>query len=313
MIDATPLVPFAPFAIRPNEMLQGEANDEDVAHALERVANLLAAQGANPFRVNAFRRAAQKVRLEPRSMADILDEEGVEGLEGLPGIGKTIARAIRELLRTGRLRYLDRLEGQTSPEELFTTIPGIGPRLARRIHNELHLESLEDLEVAAHDGRLEMLPGLGSRRAFAVREVLDGILGRASRHRSAGGLDPVRPNVQLLLDIDNDYRAGADLGALPTLAPKRFNPNGEAWLPILHEDRDGWHLDALFSNSARAHHLRTTHDWVVIHYEHDEHDGHCTVVTETHGKDAGRRVIRGREPECRAHYEGLEAVGISAA
>ena len=88
---------------------------------------------------------------------------------------------------------------------------------------------------------------------------------------------------------------------LPRIAPKRFNPDGKAWLPVLHTDRADWHFTALYSNTARAHELGRTNDWVVLYYYDGDHrEGQCTVVTETHGPLAGARVVRGRESECRA-------------
>ena len=71
----------------------------------------------------------------------------------------------------------------------------------------------------------------------------------------------------------------------------------------MHSDEDGWSFTAMFSNTARAHELGRTRSWVVIYYEHDGHEGQCTVVTETRGPLSGRRVIRGREAECAGHYE----------
>jgi len=76
-----------------------------------------------------------------------------------------------------------------------------------------------------------------------------------------------------------------------------------AWLPVLHSVRDGWHFTALYSNTAQAHQLNRTRDWVVLYFYDDEHaEGQHTVVTETHGPLAGRRVVRGREAQCRTHY-----------
>ena len=74
-------------------------------------------------------------------------------------------------------------------------------------------------------------------------------------------------------------------------------------LPVLHTERGDWHFTVLFSNTARAPELGRTHDWVVIYYQSDrEHEGQRTVVTETHGTLTGKRVVRGRETECRDHY-----------
>jgi hypothetical protein len=114
---------------------------------------------------------------------------------------------------------------------------------------------------------------------------------------------PDRPTVGEILDVDAEYRERAESGKLRRIRPRRFNPRGEAWLPVLHARRGRWELTAMFSNTARAHRLGTTHDWVVIYHEQDGHEGQCTVVTEHSGTLSGRRVVRGREHECRRHYE----------
>ena len=280
----------------------------EVADALERVADLLEAQDENPFRVRAWRAGARSVRDSEREVAAILAEDGIEGLDRLPGIGRSLAGAIAELVHTGRLRLLDRLEGEIAPEDLFTTVPGIGEELAARIHRELHVDTLEDLELAAHDGRLEKLRGFGARRVRGVREALAGMLGRSTRRRarrirheeSHAAAAPEPPAVATLLAVDAEYRQRAEAGTLRLIAPRRFNPEGRAWLPVLHTERDGWSFTALFSNTARAHELGATRDWVILYFERDGHEDQCTIVTERHGPLAGRRVVRGREAECRA-------------
>jgi ribonuclease BN (tRNA processing enzyme) len=96
-----------------------------------------------------------------------------------------------------------------------------------------------------------------------------------------------------------DVRAGR----VQVIAPARFNPSHEAWLPVLHAERDGWQFTALYSNTAQAHQLKRTHDWVrIFHYDSENSEGQHTVVTETHGPLGGRRVVRGREMECRGLY-----------
>ena len=87
------------------------------------------------------------------------------------------------------------------------------------------------------------------------------------------------------------------------IAPKRFNPKGEAWLPLLHTVRGAWHFTALYSNTARAHQLRRITGWVIIYFHKDgEPEGQCTVVTETRGEATGRRVVRGHEADCLRYY-----------
>jgi len=105
-----------------------------------------------------------------------------------------------------------------------------------------------------------------------------------------------------LLAVDARYREQVAQGQLHRIAPRRFNPLQEAWLPVSHTEQGGWHFTALFSNSALAHQLGMTRDWVVLHYERDGREGQCTVVTERRGPLVGQRVVRGREAECRAHH-----------
>ena len=267
------------------------------AEIFRECAGILQHQAANPFRVNAYLRAANVLDALQDDVREILDREGTEGLVKLPGIGTGLAAAIDEIARTGRLSQLDRLRGTASPETLFQALPGVGRKLAEDIHETLHVDTLEALENAAHDGSLLEVPGIGERRAAAIRAGLAATLGRGYEHRRRHGRLPA---VQLLLEIDADYREQAAAGELPKIAPKRFNPEGKAWLPILHAERKGWHFTALFSNTARAHELGRTDDWVVIYFYDDDHqEGQCTVVTETHGPMEGERVVRGRETECR--------------
>jgi hypothetical protein len=285
------------------------------ADKLREAAALLEAQGANPFRVSAYRRAADTLRDLPTDIGPIIEREGAAGLEALPGIGRGIAGALVEMWRTGRWVQLERLRGSADPVQLFTLLPGLGHRMAERIHDDLHVDTLEALEVAAHDGRLEQVAGVGPRRAAAIRASLQAMLSRG-RPRRAAAAGPtvtdatrravtVQPSVAELLAVDRQYREQAARRELPTIAPKRFNPSGEAWLPVMHSTRDGRHYTALYSNTALAHQLDRTRDWVVIYYYDDDHvEGQHTIVTETHGPLAGRRVVRGREAECIAHYSG---------
>jgi DNA polymerase (family X) len=279
-------------------------SNREIADALDQTARLLEERDENPFRVRAFRNAARAVGQEPRSIPGLLRAGGRDALRELPGVGSGLAAAIEEFVLTGRLAQRDRLLEDLGSGAVLETVPGIGPALARRLHDELGLRSLEDLEVAAHDGRLERLEGFGPRRLKALKETLNAMLSRSARRREErhGGGRPSRPELSTLLAVDEAYRTRAAEGGLRKIAPRRFNPEGAAWLPVLNERRDGGSLTALFSNTAQAHRLGKTSDWVVIFFEQGERDGQCTVVTETRGPLAGRRVVRGREAECAALY-----------
>ena len=262
--------------------------NHQVADKLREAAGVLEQQGANPFRVGAYRRAAETVDGLDVDLGALLQRGGMDALVELPNVGRGIATAIAEILRTGRWVQLERLRGAMDPVKLFQTVPGIGPRLALRIHDELDIDTLEALELAAHDGRLAAISGVGPRRAAAFRATLESMLSRVRGRRVRERVDG--PDVKLLLDVDHEYREKAAAGSLPTIAPRRFNPSGEAWLSILHTERDGWHFTVLFSNTARAHELGRTSDWVVVYFYDDHHqEGQHTVVTETRGALIGRR------------------------
>ena len=283
-------------------MLNRPTNDA-IASALDTLADRLAERDANPHRVQAYRTAADTVRRTGRALADVFEAEGIAGLQALPGIGERLASRIAGFIETGRLELLERLRDGFTPA-FFRRVPGIGPELARRIHAELGIETLEALELAAHDGRLEGLDGFGGRRVQALRDQLRAMLDRQGRRRARRQRRPdVAPPVAMLLSVDREYRHRSAQGELRRIAPRRFNPSGEAWLPVLETHRQTWRFAALFSNTARAHELGRTDDWVVIHADTESLSRQYTVVTETRGDLRGKRVVRGREAECRAFYE----------
>jgi putative hydrolase len=271
-----------------------------IAGRLEEVARLLQDQGADPYRVAAYVRAAAAVRATPTPLDQIFRDRGLDGLRALPRVGESIARAIRELLIHGRFPMLDRLRGQINPVALLSSVPGIGGVLAERLHDELGLETLADLEAAAHDGRLDTIAGFGAKRLAGVRDSLAHRLGRVQL--PARGLG--RPSVAELLDVDREYREKAAADQLPRIAPRRFNPMHESWLPILHTRRGPRRYTALFSNTARAHRAGKTRDWVVLYSDNGAGETRHTVITATFGPLRGQRVVAGREDECVELFEG---------
>ena len=267
--------------------------------SLREAAALLAAQGANPFRVLAYRKAADTVGALVEPVRERFERGGREALAELPAIGAGIAGAIAEMLVTGRWSQLHRLRGGDDAAQTLRVVPGIGRALARRIYDTLGTETLESLEVAAHDGRLEGVPGVGPRRARSIAAVLGELLGRSRIASEAlRPHSPLAVPIELVLEVDREYRTRAAAGELTTIAPRRFNPQGRRWLPVLHTRRGGWHFTALYSNTSRAHELGREHDWVVVYAIDGDHaERQYTVVTETRGALAGRRVVRGREAE----------------
>ena len=269
-----------------------------IARKLNDYATYLEGEESNVYRVRAYRRGAETVLGLERSLADVVYEQGRAGLEELPGIGGSLAYTIEGLVRTGEFRTLRPDGGHIDPERLLTSLPGVGRQLAHVLREQLGITTLEQMERAAHEGRLASV-GVGPKR---LRGLIDALAGRLQRSRLR---EPIRgePPVAELLAIDEEYRRQSDGNYLPSVTPRRFNAENEPWLPLLVADRAGWRFRALFSNTALAHRLDRTRDWIVISF----HDGICsgqrTVVTETRGDLRGLRVVRGRERECQVHYQ----------
>ena len=269
-----------------------------IARKLNDYAIYLEGEDSNVYRVRAYRRAAATVLAQERSLAEVVREKGRAGLEELEGIGSSLAYTIEGLVRTGEFRTLRPNAGHVDPERLLTSLPGVGRQLAHVLHEQLGITTLEEMERAAHDGRLAKV-GVGPKR---LRGLIDALAGRLRRSRLPEPIHGEPPVVELLA-IDEEYRQRAERDALPTATPRRFNPEHEPWLPLFVTDRNGWRFRALFSNTALAHRLGRTNDWVVVYFDDGFNSGQRTVVTETHGDLRGRRVVRGRERECRAHYQ----------
>ena len=193
--------------------------NEFVAARLRESADLLAAQQDNPFRVLAYRRAAEAIASLDHSVEELLTEGGVEALDRIPHVGKGIAAAIAEMATTGRWAYLQRLRGSAEPEDVFCAIPGVGPKLAKRLHEELNVATLEQLEAVLAGPESAAPKGVGERRLSMIQSGLRQLLDRMRPRRSALQEEP---SIDILLDVDREYREKVALDVLPRIAPKRF-------------------------------------------------------------------------------------------
>ena len=157
----------------------------ELAEALEQMAEVLVRQGeSNPYRVQAYLQAAGMIREHDEPVARVYGDGGRDALTSLPGIGVSLAHHIAQYIESGRIGLRDRLLRADDPAALLATVPGVGDRLAQRLVDELGVESLAELERAAHDGRLQDLDGVGPRRTEAIRLQLNSILNRSSRRRA---------------------------------------------------------------------------------------------------------------------------------
>ena len=157
----------------------------ELAEALEQMAEVLVRQGeSNPYRVQAYLQAAGMIRELEEPVARLYGEGGRDALTSLPGVGVSLAHHIAQYVESGRIGLRDRLLRADDPAALLATVPGVGRQLARRLVDELGVESLAELERAAHDGRLLDLDGVGPRRTEAIRLQLNSILNRTARRRA---------------------------------------------------------------------------------------------------------------------------------
>ncbi|HVM17425.1 MAG TPA: DNA polymerase/3'-5' exonuclease PolX [Gaiellaceae bacterium] len=153
----------------------------DVAAQFEKLADLLELEGAEGFRVVAYRRAAQRMRETAASVAEL----ALAGrAKELPGIGKTIEEKIVQIVEDGWIHALAKREGAIPPDVvLFMRLPGLGPKTAARIWKELGVTTLEELRAAAEGERLRTLAGLGAKTEERVLKAL----------AEAAEAEPVRP------------------------------------------------------------------------------------------------------------------------
>ncbi len=157
--------------------------NQDVAKIFSGLAELLELKGENPFRIRAYRRAAQNVEGLPKDIAEMSEEE----LLKLPGIGKDLAEKIREIVDTGTLRAYDQLKREV-PEGLSAvlSVPGVGPKTAKLLYDKLHIKDLDDLERLTRGHRLKGLPGI---KAKTEENILKGIAAlRRGRERTPLGI-----------------------------------------------------------------------------------------------------------------------------
>ena len=147
-------------------------HNSEIAAIFEHVADLLEIEDANPFRVRAYRNAANTVRDQSRSVADMVDEG--EDLSELPDIGTDLAGKIAEIVSTGHLGLLEELSDDV-PEAIVeaTRIPGIGPKRARALFRSLELSSIRDLKKAAADGKIAGVKGFGPKTQARILEALE--------------------------------------------------------------------------------------------------------------------------------------------
>jgi DNA polymerase (family 10) len=137
-------------------------HNTDIADIFNQFADLLEIEGANPFRIRAYRNAARTIASLGQSVADMA-RQGKDFTE-LPGIGKDLAQKIEEIVKTGSLSQLREVEAHLPPQlSKLMKMPGLGPKRVRTLHEKLKITTLEELKKAAEQGKIRELQGFGAK------------------------------------------------------------------------------------------------------------------------------------------------------
>src|SRR5688500_17586883 len=141
--------------------LPSPLDNRAVARTLSEIADLLEIKNDNPFKIRAYRNAADIVANHPHALA-LVD---ADGLREIPGIGKDLAARIREIAETGDTPYHRELVTEFPPTVLdLLNLQGVGPKTVATLYRELGIRTLDDLEGAAAGGRIRALRGMGAKK-----------------------------------------------------------------------------------------------------------------------------------------------------
>ncbi len=207
--------------------------NSDIAKVFSDIADLLEIKGENQFKIRAYQRATRTIEHLPVEVEQMVKEG--QSLEEIPGVGEAIAKKTMELVTTGHLHYYDELRAEF-PKGIITLldIPGIGPRIAIRLCNELGVNGIDDLEAAIRDGRLASMPRMGDK-------VAENILRQLQATRTKERRTPIGDALPVVEGIMRELRERPGLKNLtPAGSLRRFRETvGDIDLMGTADDREG--------------------------------------------------------------------------
>ena len=164
-----------------------------IAQALEEIGTLLELKDENPFKIRAYANAARSIEAWGGNVSDLQDEEA---LSKIPGIGKAIAAKVKELAATGSLKYLEELRSEFPAAilQLFT-ISGLGAKKIKALHEQLQINSIEDLQNACKSGRVAQLPGFGETTQAKICQAIE----QRTKHAGSFQLGQIAAEAETLL------------------------------------------------------------------------------------------------------------------
>jgi DNA polymerase (family X) len=201
-------------------------HNSDIAKVFYTLANLLEIEGANPFRIRAYRRAAEVIEDLPKNAADML-RAGAD-FEELPGIGEDLAGKMREIIKTGHLKALEEVEARTpSTLTTLTSIPGLGPKRIHILYEKLGIETLDGLSRALAAHKIQTLRGFSEKLETKISDALKKLRSTETRIRISTASEIASSLLTYMGDapglrkvaVAGSYRRGKDtVGDLDILA-----------------------------------------------------------------------------------------------
>jgi DNA polymerase (family 10) len=189
--------------------------NKDFARIFMLIGDLLELKGENVFKISAYRKAADTMTNATEDVATLWKENRVMEL---PGVGDAIAGKIDELMRTGHLKFLERLEEEVPPDLVtLLQVPGIGSKTAMLLYKHLGIKGLGELEQAAREGRVATVPGMGEKKQDALLKSIEALHRRGGNKTLLGiALPCARQLMMDMIKVDPDIKQ-----VLPTGAARR--------------------------------------------------------------------------------------------
>ena len=168
--------------------------NQEIAQILIHISEILDIQGENTFKIRAYIKASETIENLTYQLSSSEDKERITEL---PGIGEGIAKKIKELLETGKLKYYEDLKkSEYAPLTEFLRIPGVGPKHAKLVHDTLGINTVAQLQKAAQQGKLKDLYGLGEK---VEQNILQGIQ-QVQKYKERHPLAFIYPRAQNILE-----------------------------------------------------------------------------------------------------------------
>ncbi len=210
--------------------------NQEIAHIFNSIADILEIRGENPFRIRAYRRAAQNMEGLAEDVTGIHEAE----LKTIPGIGQDLADKIQEYIKTGRLVFYEKLKKEVPPGLVeMLHVPGLGPKTVKMLFEKIKIRAIDDLERLAKKGGLQGLPGIQKKTEGNILKGIAMIKRRTER-------SPIGHVLPVAEDIISKLREGAPVKELSLAGSLRRWKDTVKDIDLLASSTDPKHVMHVF-------------------------------------------------------------------